>query len=68
MSRMKMRTEMARLSFMILPMRVMTLSSIFCPMILLTMALVVEAKAQVKTPNRPKILRMALLIARAWRP
>lgn len=45
-----------------------TSSCLPCPMMLLTILLVVEAKAHEKTPNKPKIFLSVLEIASARSP
>lgn len=62
--------QQAILSSMILLITSITLSSRRCPIRLLTMVLLVPAKAHTNTPVSPKIFRMVLLMALAlssWR-
>jgi hypothetical protein len=52
----------------IFPISFITSSFFPCPITLLTMVLLVAAKAHVNTPKKPKMLRMVLEIARSRRP
>ncbi len=56
------------LSLIIFFKRLFTCSFLPCPIILLTMALVVAAKAQVTQPNTPNIFRITLETFKAMSP
>lgn len=60
--------EKHKLSFMIFIISSITFSFLPCPIILLTIVLVVDAKDHVNTPNNPNRFRMVLLMARSRLP